>query len=282
LRATCRTKNPSARSIKPYCLPGKNRLKQPITQSSRDSVCSKRQNYSRALLSITSSSEPYAGGCAAACNGNGRDIWPESHCSWHSVRRQHLRQRSRSVGFALSLGPLLLPITTPQQPGTVGKDSGWIRSCCFPIPCTPDSGQQYHNYGPTGLPTMYSAITIDGNRSMIWRVKSGPSFHIFSVARTGSLTLQETTVSGSSGGSVGALFNGGILNIKSSTIPGNIGCGVDNSYYNDGIGSGITPSTTAPYPVIPAAVSLLSTRKDSLFPIAQFQQPRLRRIRRLN
>lgn len=127
---------------------------------------------------------------------------------------------------------------------------------------------------------MHSAITIDGNRSMIWRVKSGPSFHIFSVARRGSLTLQKTTVSGSSGGSVGALSNGGILNIKSSTIPGNIGCGVDNSY--DGIGSGITPSTTAPYPVIPAAVSLLSTRKDSLFPIAQFQQPRLRRIRRLN
>ncbi len=93
---------------------------------------------------------------------------------------------------------------------------------------------------------------------------------------------RETTVSGSSGGSVGALSNGGILNIKGSTIPGNIGCGVDNSYYNGGIGSGITPSTTAPYPVIPAAVSLLSTRKDSLSPIAQFQQPRFRRIRRLN
>src|SRR5215203_1749630 len=39
------------------------------------------------------------------------------------------------------------------------------------------------NYGPTGLPTVRTPITIVGNGSTIRRAKSAPSFHIFSVAQ---------------------------------------------------------------------------------------------------
>ena len=89
------------------------------------------------------------------------------------------------------------------------------------------------NYGPTGLPTVRTPITIMGNGSTIRRAKSAPSFHIFSVAQAGKLTLQKAIVSGSQSKlGQGALYNyGGTVNVVSSTISGNTGCGINNHYY---------------------------------------------------
>ncbi|MBA2492025.1 MAG: hypothetical protein H0V34_10100 [Gammaproteobacteria bacterium] len=91
------------------------------------------------------------------------------------------------------------------------------------------------NYGPAAIPTMRTPITIVGNGSRIQRVKTAPRFHIFSVAKTGKLTLQKTTVSGGIGG---LRNNGGILNLNNSTVSGNTGCGIDNAYVNDQYNSG--------------------------------------------
>jgi hypothetical protein len=110
------------------------------------------------------------------------------------------------------------------------------------------------DYGPTGLPIIRNNITIAGNRSTIRRVGTAPQFRIFTVARTGYLRLQQTTVSGgvASGAFPGA-DGGGIeshgyyisgtgnfdpssLTITNSTIlgnrAGNWGGGVDNSGYD--------------------------------------------------
>jgi len=78
------------------------------------------------------------------------------------------------------------------------------------------------NYGPTGLPTIRTQITIVGNGSRIQRVKTAPRFRIFSVAKTGKLTLQKTTVTRG----VGGIDNKGVLNLVESTVSGNRGCGV--------------------------------------------------------
>jgi hypothetical protein len=88
------------------------------------------------------------------------------------------------------------------------------------------------NYGPTGLPTVRTPITIQGNSSTIRRVKSAPRFHIFSVGKTGKLTFQKTTISGGSG--FGGLFNyRGTLNVINSTISGNAGCGITHDSGSD-------------------------------------------------
>jgi hypothetical protein len=77
-------------------------------------------------------------------------------------------------------------------------------------------------YGPTGLPVIRSAITIEGQGSTIVRATSAPAFRIVAVHDTEELTLNETTVSG--GGtpdSGGGVINFGILTITNSTISGN-------------------------------------------------------------
>jgi hypothetical protein len=55
-------------------------------------------------------------------------------------------------------------------------------------------------YGPTGLPTIRSPITIDGNNSTIRRSPTAPNFRVFTVLQAGSLTLQQTTISGGTTG----------------------------------------------------------------------------------
>lgn len=97
------------------------------------------------------------------------------------------------------------------------------------------------NYGATGLPTIRTPITLAGNGSTIRRANTVPAFRIFSVAKTGSLTLQKTIVTGGTsagskfGGGGGLLNYGGTLNLNSSTVSGNIGCGISNfyKYYNE-------------------------------------------------
>jgi hypothetical protein len=54
-------------------------------------------------------------------------------------------------------------------------------------------------YGPIGLPTIRSAITIAGNASTIRRASTAPKFGLLFIEKVGSLTLQKTTISGGSG-----------------------------------------------------------------------------------
>ncbi len=97
------------------------------------------------------------------------------------------------------------------------------------------------NYGPTGLPTIRTQITIVGNGSRIQRVNTAPRFRIFTVAKTGKLTLQKTTVTrGAVQRGAGGIDNKGVLNLVESTVSGNQGCGVksgeeysDTGFYND-------------------------------------------------
>ena len=61
-------------------------------------------------------------------------------------------------------------------------------------------------YGPTGLPVISSAITIEGQGSTIRRDSAAPEFRIVGGEQHGGLDAQETTVSG---GSVAYLPYGG-------------------------------------------------------------------------
>jgi hypothetical protein len=85
-------------------------------------------------------------------------------------------------------------------------------------------------YGPTGLPVISSVITIAGQGSTIARDSAAPAFRIMAVNSTGDLTLQETTISGGSGGIVNF---GGTLTVLDSIISSNssfAGGGVENLY----------------------------------------------------
>ncbi len=80
-------------------------------------------------------------------------------------------------------------------------------------------------YGPAGLPTIRSDITIVGNGSTIRRAPSAPAFRIVNVARGADLTLQQTTVSGARSFSAMFAFRSNIT-LSNSTISGNSGDGV--------------------------------------------------------
>jgi hypothetical protein len=118
-------------------------------------------------------------------------------------------------------------------------------------------------YGPTGLPTIRSTITMVGNGSTIRRAPSAPAFRILTIGDTGSLRLLNTTVTGgravggasynSSGGNGGAMYvAGGLLTLTNTIISGNsarIGGGVDayngniritHSIISGNTGSGVT------------------------------------------
>ena len=81
-------------------------------------------------------------------------------------------------------------------------------------------------YGPTGLPAITSAITIQGNGKTISR-SSATDFRILAVAVGGNLTLNSATVSGgvASGASPaffgGGIYNRGALTVQNSTLSGN-------------------------------------------------------------
>ena len=87
--------------------------------------------------------------------------------------------------------------------------------------------------GPNGLPVVTSAIIVDGNGSKIARsdARGTPAFRILEVAATGSLTLNDVTVTngrtpdsaglfvGGAGG--GGIVNSGTLVLDNCTISGN-------------------------------------------------------------
>ncbi len=81
-----------------------------------------------------------------------------------------------------------------------------------------------NTYGPNGLPSITSQITINGNGATIER--GSGVFRIFHVASGGNLTLTNITIAaGNSGGNYGGgiLNGGGTLNISHSTLSGNTG-----------------------------------------------------------
>nr|MBA2491170.1 hypothetical protein [Gammaproteobacteria bacterium] len=81
-------------------------------------------------------------------------------------------------------------------------------------------------YGPTALPAVTSAITVEGNGATISRASGAPDFRLFAVDSTGSLTLRKTKITGGRLSGVdalgGGLFNNvGELTIIDSTVSGN-------------------------------------------------------------
>ncbi len=89
--------------------------------------------------------------------------------------------------------------------------------------------------GPNGLPSITSEITINGNGATIERGSTDP-FRIFHVDSGGNLTLNNITIaSGDAGGNPGGgIYNAGTLSINNSTLSGNTG----------GYGGGILNSGT--------------------------------------
>ena len=81
-------------------------------------------------------------------------------------------------------------------------------------------------YSATGLPTVTTEITIQGNGSSISR-KKGPLMRLMAVSSTGDLTLNSLTLSGGNsypnGG--GAIYNAGLLTLNSCIISGNFSGG---------------------------------------------------------
>ncbi|MGQ0620737.1 MAG: hypothetical protein ACT4QA_12590, partial [Panacagrimonas sp.] len=76
-------------------------------------------------------------------------------------------------------------------------------------------------YGANGLPSITSAITIQGNGSTITRQAGSPEFRLFHVAATGDLSLQQTTVSGGFAMNGGGILNHGTVSLTNSTLSGN-------------------------------------------------------------
>jgi hypothetical protein len=102
----------------------------------------------------------------------------------------------------------------------------------------------YHEAnGPTGLPSITSAIAIQGNEATIERTDLSPAFRIFHVAAWGSLTLNELTVSnGYAAGSGpddtkrygGGIYNAGATTLTHSTVSGNLAYKDGGGIYNAG------------------------------------------------
>ena len=92
-------------------------------------------------------------------------------------------------------------------------------------------GEVYDStYGPTGLPLITSAITIEGHGARIRR-QGETAFRLITVNKTGSLTLQDVDVSNGLSFTGGGILNNGTLAIQRSTISGNsgqVGAGVSN------------------------------------------------------
>ncbi|MEZ4519635.1 MAG: right-handed parallel beta-helix repeat-containing protein [Chloroflexota bacterium] len=90
----------------------------------------------------------------------------------------------------------------------------------------------YAYYSDNGLPLIDSAITIEGNGATIVRNGIQPHFRVMAVTGSGSLILNDTTVSGGYSEEDGGglyIYGGGYALIQNSTITG-------NTAYDDGGG----------------------------------------------
>jgi hypothetical protein len=89
----------------------------------------------------------------------------------------------------------------------------------------------YQGYSDTGLPSIDSVITIEGNGSEITRDGAAPDFRIMAVSATGNLTLKTTRLSnGYSQEDGGGLYNQGYALLQNSQI-------ISNGAYDDGGGA---------------------------------------------
>ena len=71
----------------------------------------------------------------------------------------------------------------------------------------------------SALPTVTSGIVIEGNGSTIERMSGSPGFRLFRIATTGTLRIEETTISGGSvSGNGGGLYNQGVLQRLTKTF----------------------------------------------------------------
>ena len=92
-------------------------------------------------------------------------------------------------------------------------------------------------FGPNGLPTIGSNVTIEGRNSTIRRAPVAPEFRIFVVNSSGNLTLNDVTFENGAAGvyAGGALYNyGGMLMLTGSTVTGNSASGAGGIYNNSG------------------------------------------------
>lgn len=99
--------------------------------------------------------------------------------------------------------------------------------------------QNTGDLGPNGLPWIGSAMTIEGNGSIIQRKESAPRFRIMAVGPKGNLTLNNVTITG---GYVekyyyigGGILNQGNVTINGATIVNNTAYSFDGDAYGGGI-----------------------------------------------
>ena len=93
------------------------------------------------------------------------------------------------------------------------------------------------NGGPNGLPTIFSAIAVNGHDSTIRRAAGAPEFRFFIVSSTGDLTLNDLTLEGGdSGGWVGGALNNqsGAVTLNRTTVTGNTAVGAGGISNNNG------------------------------------------------
>ncbi|MGQ0594415.1 MAG: right-handed parallel beta-helix repeat-containing protein [Gammaproteobacteria bacterium] len=97
--------------------------------------------------------------------------------------------------------------------------------------------------GLNGLPSVTSAITLNGNGHTLQRstVTGTPEFRLFHVPDTGNLTINQLTLTNGRVGSTsypapgGAALNHGTLTLANSTISGNSAVHFGGGLYNSGI-----------------------------------------------
>ncbi|MEX1310367.1 MAG: right-handed parallel beta-helix repeat-containing protein, partial [Candidatus Sulfomarinibacteraceae bacterium] len=98
--------------------------------------------------------------------------------------------------------------------------------------------QVYANVsGPNGLPIINSDVTIEGRSSTIRRAAAAPEFRIFLVGSTGTFSLNDVTLENGAAGVYvgGALYNdGGVVTLNGSTVTGSSASGAGGIYNNSG------------------------------------------------
>lgn len=148
-----------------------------------------------------------------------------------------------------------------------GQGRGVIRladRCIYSL-----TGVDNQTGGPTGLPVIVGTVTIEGNNATIRRGVALPSFRLFSVAQTGSLTLRRLTIADgrTSIGNCetgtatrvdgGGLYNAGSLVLIESVVTNNRtdnGC-VGNGPFIPGHGGGVFNAPGAQATFIKSAIT---------------------------
>jgi hypothetical protein len=123
-------------------------------------------------------------------------------------------------------------------------DAGQLRSDCAPgdlngpdivvLPANGEfvlSAERNTNLGPTGLPAITSAVTIEGNGATIRRSDTSgtPAFRILAVSPTGDLTLNNTTITGGRAPEHyygGGIISAGKLAMAHSVVSNNVAWGI--------------------------------------------------------